>query len=137
LLSIKEYKANVLKLYLFNVLRMGLWGLPGILLAFSLNFVLHKKLEVNIYLAYAIVISIVTALNYFVINNIVFKGKKIKSTKYRVGNYTLIVAGSKISEWALYSLIIYLSDIYFLVAQLFVSVIFVFIKYSSFKAVIK
>lgn len=118
-----------------GISKMALWGLPGYILAFILNYGFNDIFGWNVYLSYFLVSVIVTTLNYFIIDQIVFKGDKVRGLKERILRYLSIVYSSKIGEWLLYSLLIWVTSINYLFVQLIVSVVFVFYKYFFLKKV--
>lgn len=115
------------------MIRMGAWGLPGLALAFGLNILFVTFFNWNVYATYILVLAIVTSLNYFIIDEIVFRGDKSRNRQQRIAGYTLIVVFSRLSEWVVYTLLIWLLGIFFLLAQLLVSLLFLVVKYFSFK----
>jgi putative flippase GtrA len=118
-----------------GVSKMALWGIPGYLIAFLLNYGLNELFGWNVYFAYFIVSIVVTTLNFFIIDQIVFKGEKGKNLSDRIGGYLSVVYSSKLGEWMLYSLLVWISSIHYLIVQFIVSAIFVFYKYFFLKKV--
>ncbi|WP_111672183.1 GtrA family protein [Algoriphagus litoralis] len=120
---------------LSGISKMALWGVPGYLLAFGLNYTFNDLLHWNVYLSYFLVSVMVTTLNFFIIDQIVFKGDKGKSQKARILGYLSVVYTSKIGEWAFYSLLIWRTSIHYLLVQLITSLVFIFYKYFFLKKV--
>lgn len=116
---------------------MALWGIPGYLLAFALNFTFNDLLHWNVYLSYFLVSVMVTTLNFFIIDLIVFKGDKGKSLKARILGYLSVVYTSKIGEWLFYSTLIWATAIHYLVVQLITSLVFIFYKFFFLKKAIR
>lgn len=114
---------------------MAIWGIPGYLLAFALNYGFNEILVWNVYFAYFLVSIIITSLNFFIIDEFVFKGEKEKGLKGRIAGYLSIVYSSKIGEWMLYSFLVWITPIHYLLVQLIVSCIFIFYKYFFLKKV--
>jgi len=120
-----------------HILKMGLWGIPGILLAFALNYAFNEILVWNVYFSYLLVLLIITSINYFVIDGIVFKGKKSNSRQKRITAYALVVFVAKALEWGFYSSLIWTFEIHYLIVQLITSVIFLFVKFFLFKNIMR
>lgn len=134
--SIKTFDSGLMvKDTLTSVSKMAFWGIPGYLLAFTLNYGLNDRLHWNVYFSYFLVSVTITTLNFFIIDQIVFKGDKGKSYKERILGYLSIVYSSKIGEWLFYSLLIWATAIHYLLAQLITSTVFVFYKYFFLKKV--
>lgn len=120
---------------LTGVSKMALWGVPGYILAFALNYSFNDILGWNVYLAYFLVSVIVTSLNFLIVDHFVFSGEKGRKLKDRILGYLSIVYSSKIGEWFLYSLLVWVSSIHYLIVQLIVSITFIFYKYFFLKKV--
>lgn len=116
---------------------MALWGVPGYLLAFALNYAFNDILGWDVYLAYFLVSVIVTSLNFLIVDHFVFSGEKGRKLKDRILGYLSIVYTSKIGEWLLYSFLIWVSSIHYLIVQLIISITFVFYKYFFLKKAIR
>lgn len=114
---------------LSGISKMALWGIPGYVLAFGLNYAFNDLLHWNEYLSYFLVSAIVTTLNFFIIDLIVFKGDKGKGTKARILGYLSVVYTSKIGEWLFYSALIWATSIDYLLVQLITSIVFISYKY--------
>lgn len=115
--------------------RMGLWGLPGIILAFGLNYIIATYSSFDVYFSFFLVLIITSAFNYFIIEEVVFKGPKKNKQMKRIKGYLLIIILTKAGEWAVYSSFIKFWGMYFLFAQFVTSVLFLLIKYFSFKKI--
>jgi putative flippase GtrA len=118
-----------------GISKMAIWGIPGYVLAFALNYAFNGLFYWNVYLSYFLVSAIVTILNFFIIEQIVFKGDKGKSQKVRIMGYLSVVYSSKIGEWAFFSLLIWGTSIHYLLVQLITSLVFIFYKYFFLKKV--
>lgn len=120
---------------LSGISKMALWGIPGYALAFGLNYAFNDLLFWNVYLSYFLVSVMVTTLNFFIIDLLVFKGDKEKNLKVRILGYLSVVYTSKIGEWLFYSALIWATAIHYLVVQLITSIVFIFYKYFFLKKV--
>lgn len=127
----------ILKETIAGFSKMALWGIPGYILAFILNYTFNDFFNWNVYLSYFIVSIVITSLNFFIVDQIVFKGDKQKSLKKRMIGYLSIVYSSKIGEWISYSFLIWITTLHYLVVQFIVSFVFVFYKYFYLKKVIR
>lgn len=119
---------------LVNIIRMGLWGLPGILFAFLLNYIFNEFFNWNVYGSYILVTLIISGINFFIVDRVVFKGDKNKKLQKRFVGYFSVVFSSKVGEWLSYSLLVWLG-VYYLLAQLIVSVFFLIYKFIFLKKV--
>lgn len=119
---------------LVNIIRMGLWGLPGILFAFLLNYIFNEFFQWNVYGSYILVTLIISGINFFIVDRVVFKGDKNKKLQKRFVGYFSVVFSSKVGEWLSYSLLVWLG-VYYLLAQLIVSVCFLIYKFFFLKKV--
>ena len=120
---------------LTGVSKMALWGVPGYVLAFALNYAFNDILGWNVYLAFFLVSVIVTSLNFLIVDHFVFSGEKGRKLKDRILGYLSIVYSSKIGEWILYSFLIWVTSLHYLIVQLIVSFTFIFYKYFFLKKV--
>lgn len=120
---------------IINIFRMGIWGIPGIILAFILNYIFNEYFEWNVYGAYILVTLCISTLNFLIIDNIIFKQDKSYTTRKRVYGYLIVVFSSKIGEWAMYALLIWFFNLYYLLAQLIVSMLFLIYKFFFLKKV--
>lgn len=138
MLATNIYEARqMVKETLTGVSKMALWGVPGYLLGFGLNFAFNDLLHWNVYLSYFLVSVMVTTLNFFIIDLIVFKGDKGKSLKVRILGYLSVVYTSKIGEWLFYSALIWATAIHYLIVQMITTFIFIVYKYFFLKNTFK
>ncbi|WP_338224279.1 hypothetical protein [Algoriphagus confluentis] len=133
-MSTKTFEGDLMvKETLSGVSKMALWGIPGYLLAFGLNYGFNDLLHWNVYLSYFLVSVIVTTLNFFIIDMIVFKGDKGKSLKVRILGYLSVVYTSKMGEWLFYSALIWATAFHYLWVQLITTFSFLVYKYFFLK----
>lgn len=138
MLATKTFDWNqMVKDTLTGVSKMALWGVPGYILAFTLNYAFNELLLWNVYLSYFFVSVTVTTLNFFIIDLIVFEGDKDKNLLARVLGYLSVVYISKIGEWLIYSILIWTTSIHYLIIQLIVTLAFVIFKFQLLKKVLK
>lgn len=119
-------------LHLFKIFRFGLWGLPGFILAILLNYLFVDIFEYNIYASYIIILLLISALNYFIVDGIIFKKKgeeKKNSPDKRIIGFLMITLSSRGAEWLTYSLIILYTDLYYILVQAGVSIFYLSLKY--------
>ena len=138
MLSIRTFDTNnMLKDTFAGVSKMAIWGIPGYILAFALNYAFNDLLFWNVYVSYFLVSVTVTTLNFFIIDLFVFEGEKDKSLLTRVLGYLSVVYISKIGEWLIYSIIIWTTSIYYLLVQFIVTFAFILFKFQLLKKVLK
>lgn len=123
-----------------RVIFFGLCGIPGFLLAIVLNYTLVEIFGFSFYLSYGIVLFFLTFFNYFIVDTFVFpkpdSNKELKFYK-RLYSFVTVTFISRGAEWCLYSLIVYISDLYYILVQVLISILFVFIKYYFMKKIFK
>lgn len=122
---------------LVNIIRMGLWGIPGFLIGLVLNYLLHGILDIDLYFSYVIVLLSISTINYFVINEIVFKGEKENNKGKRVAGYGIVVFVSKVGEWLCYSLFAGIWGFNYLMVQIIVNVFFLMFKFFLLKQIMR
>lgn len=133
-MAIKVYEERLMvKETLIGVSKMALWGIPGYVLAFALNYAFNDLLHCNVYISYFLVSVMVTTLNFFIIDLIVFKGDKGKSLKVKIFGYLSVVYTSKIGEWLFYSSLIWATAIHYLWVQMITTISFIVYKYLFLK----
>jgi len=118
--------------HLFKIFRFGLWGLPGFILAILLNYLFVDIFEYNIYASYIIILLLISALNFFIVDGIIFKIKgqeKKNSPDKRIIGFLMVTLSSRGAEWLAYSLLILYTDFYYLFVQVGVNIFFLSIKY--------
>jgi len=114
----------------------GLWGLPGFFLSLLLNYTFIEYFNINVYESFIYVLLIITLLNFFIVDKIVFKSKnkKIEPTQ-RFFLFVSITLTSRALEWSSYSAAIYLFGFHYLLVQIAVSLTFVLLKFVVLKRV--
>lgn len=121
-----------------KVLIFGISGMPGFVIAICLNYTLVDVFNLNIYGSYVIVLLFVSLINYFIVDNVVFNNRdKEHGPLKRFSGFISVIFTSRFLEWILYSIIIYLTNIYYIIIQIFVSAAFIFIKYYALKKIFK
>jgi len=125
----------ILKETITSFSKMALWGIPGFIIAFFLNYTFNDLFNWNVFVSYFLVSIVITSLNFFIIDQIVFKGEKETNLRKRITGYLSIVYISKCGEWISYSGLVWLTSIHYLIIQFIVSLVFVFIKYVFLKKV--
>lgn len=121
-----------------QIIRFGLWGLPGFITGILLNYLFVEFANINVYLSYIYVLIILSILNYFIVDRIVFKSDNKKlDVKDRFYRFTIITLSSRGLEWCLYSIIIYLFGFFYIYVQIGVSILFVVLKYFFLRSVMR
>ncbi len=72
---------------MLNIIRMGLWGIPGFIFGLFLNYLLHGIFVIDLYFSYIVVLLSVSTFNYFIIYEKVFQGEKENSKSKRMAGY--------------------------------------------------
>lgn len=116
----------------------GLWGLPGFILSILLNYLFVEYLNINVYESFIYVLLIITILNFFIVDKIVFKSKdkKIESTQ-RFFLFVTVTLTSRALEWSSYSAVIYIFGFHYILVQIGVSITFVLFKFVVLKRIMK
>lgn len=121
-----------------RVIYFGISGLPGFVIAIGLNYTLVDLLNLNVYGSYIVVLIVVSLMNYFIIDKYIFPDQNKKnSTLKKFTGFAAVIVTSRVLEWMMYSLIVYHTNIYYIFIQIFVSTLFVFIKYFILKKIFK
>jgi len=121
-----------------QVIRFGLWGLPGFITGILLNLLFVELIQLNVYISYVYVLIILTLVNFFIVDRIVFKSKEKKNnSKKRFMHFTGITLSSRGLEWLSYSALIYFFNFFYIFVQIGVSIIFVFFKYFVLREVMR
>lgn len=119
------------------IIRMGSWGIPGIIIGLGLNFIFVDFWDWNPYVSYLVVLALVSTLNYVIIEKIVFSGNKIGKIQNRVLSYALTIAASRLGEWGFYSFLTGFLGFFYLHAQIIGSLLFIVLKYYMFKRIMR
>ena len=126
------------KIKIPRVLFFGISGLPGFIIAIALNYTLVDVFNLNIYGSYVIVLLFVSFMNYFIVDKFVFTNSNKEHGSFkRFSGFISVIFTSRFFEWILYSILIYLTNIYYIIVQIFVSTMFVFFKYFVLKKIFK
>lgn len=107
---------------------MGILGFPGILFAFLLNYIFNEFFHWNVYGSYILVTMIISVFNFLIVDKLVFKGDKNRKLQKRFVGYISVVISSKVGEWLTYAFLVWLG-VYYLLAQLIVSLCFLLYKF--------
>jgi len=128
-LNIKSFK---------KFIQFGLWGIPGFILSIILNGLFVEFFSINVYISFFYVLLIITVLNFFIVDGIVFKSnnKKLK-TKNRFLLFVSVTLSSRALEWTSYSVVIYLFGFHYILVQIGVSATFVLAKFLILRKVMK
>jgi putative flippase GtrA len=112
-------------------------GLPAFLVAIPLNYLLVSHLNFYKPLAYVIVLFIQVSINFFIVRRFVFhtKGKEDLLNEY----YKFFVGISffRFLDWGLYSIVVSLTPINYLIVQLGNVVIFSIAKFLYSKKILE
>lgn len=119
-------------------IQFGLWGIPGFVLSILLNVFFVEMIDLNVYISFVYVLLIITFLNYFIVDKIVFKSD---NKKIAAGNrfilFVAVTLSSRALEWSSYSAIIYFFGFHYILVQIFVSASFVLFKFLVLRKVMK
>lgn len=112
-------------------------GLPAFALAIPLNWFLVEFCALPMPLAYAVVLTIQVAANFFMCRWLVFSQGNHKSTGRQFAEFFSGIMGFRIVDWGLYSLIVHFFPGFYLGIQIFNVLLFSALKYRFSRTVIE
>lgn len=140
-MEIREYIRYILSHpFIKSGLRLGAFlaaGVPSFLMAVPLNWVLVMQLGWNKSVAYALVLFVQVSINFFMCRWFVFTERKKNSIWMQFGQFLAGILFFRLADWLLYSLLVSVLGVYFLVAQIANIFIFAIMKYKFSKKVIE
>ena len=123
--------------FLLKVLRFVLYGIPALLIAFPLNWLLTEKAGWHHSAAYALVMLVQVTINFFVCIWFVFKRDKNSSLWSQFLGFMAGISAARFLDWALYTVLVNalhstlvgISEYYYLLIQAGNVIIFSFVKF--------
>lgn len=109
-------------------------GLPSFIIAVPLNWLLVEQLALHKSLAYFITLLIQVSINFFMLRKFVFKSEKQGKILHQYFRFLGGISFFRFLDWGLYSLLVTLTSINYILIQLanvFIFSIFKFV-YSKF-----
>lgn len=100
-------------------------GLPGYVLAVALNVVLVERFHLRPWVAYAVVLAVQVSVNFVFVRRFVFSFDPTgKSWLTQYVQFTTGIVGFRMLDWSLYSLIVHLTAVHYVMVQMANVVIF-------------
>lgn len=93
-------------------------GLPSFLLAVPINYILVDRLELQMSLAYAIVLLIQVSVNFLLCRVYVFENTSTSSFQRQYLMFLVGIASFRFVDWLLYTILVASTEIYYLYVQL-------------------
>jgi putative flippase GtrA len=112
-------------------------GLPSFALAIPLNWFLVTRMMWHETFAYALVLVIQVAVNFFMCRRFVFTDRKVTPMWHQFGQFMTGILFFRLADWALYSLLVSVFDFYFLAAQVANIFVFSVLKFKFSRKVIE
>jgi putative flippase GtrA len=107
-----------------------LGGVPGLVFAFMLNGFLVEKVELNLGLAYGVVLSLQTGMNFFVCRFWVFDGTKAGNLFRSFVIFAVGILFIRLCDWTLYYFMTKHVGVFFIFAQGINIMIFALVKFE-------
>jgi putative flippase GtrA len=105
-------------------------GLPSFAIAVPLNWFLVEKLSLAEPVAYALVLLFQVTLNFFMCRWLVFKDRKQTLMWVQFYQFVAGILFFRIADWALYTIVVHYTAIYYLFVQLANVFIFAVLKFK-------
>ena len=121
-----EHKLNKLKVndtilnkdFIIKFFKFLLAGLPAFIVAIPLNYVLVSLFDIYKPLAYVIVLFIQVSINFFIVRRFVFHNKGCDNIITEYYKFFIGISFFRFLDWVLYSTIVSLTPINYLIVQL-------------------
>lgn len=104
--------------FIVKFFKFLLAGLPAFIVAIPLNYVLVSLFDMYKPLAYVIVLFIQVSINFFIVRRFVFHNKGHDNIFSEYYKFLIGIAFFRFLDWALYSAIVSLTPINYLIVQL-------------------
>ena len=115
-------------------IRFAVTGVPGIVLAFSANFLFVELLHWSKPIAYALVVWIQLTLGFLLCRLFVFAGRSVPIPKAYL-SFTIRIGAIRVADWSLYTALVQIVHTPYLLAQSINLLIFPIIKFLSVRSV--
>lgn len=112
-------------------------GLPAFIVAIPLNYILVSTFDLYKPLAYVIVLIIQVSINFFIVRRFVFHKKGHDNIFSEYYKFFIGIAFFRFLDWALYSIVVSLTPINYLIVQLGNVIIFSVAKYLYSKKILE
>jgi len=104
--------------FIIKFFKFLLAGLPAFIVAIPLNYLLVSHFNLYKPLAYVIVLIIQISINFFIVRRFVFHKKGTDNILNEYYKFFIGIAFFRFLDWGLYSIIVSLSPINYLIVQL-------------------
>ncbi|MGA0845314.1 MAG: GtrA family protein [Luteolibacter sp.] len=116
--------------FISKVLRFVLFGIPAFLVAIPLNWFLVEKLLCPPPAAYALVLVVQVVINFFACILFVFKRDASRSMASQFAVFMSGILAARMLDWALYSFLVRVTPIHYLLIQFFNVMVFSLAKFA-------
>jgi putative flippase GtrA len=120
-----------------SFVRFGLSGLPGFLIAIAINVWVVERFHWPKPVAYVLVMWIQMSLGWLMCRTVVFRDGQNTSALGSYFQFALSMGIIRIADWLLYTTLVELVKVPYVLAQISTSAIFLFIKFLSAKAIFR
>ncbi|MCP4978397.1 MAG: hypothetical protein GY931_19800 [Maribacter sp.] len=93
-------------------------GLPSFIVAIALNYILVSFFDMYKSMAYVIVLIMQVSINFFIVRRFVFHKKGYDNIFSEYYKFFIGIAFFRFLDWALYSIVVSLTPINYLIVQL-------------------
>ena len=114
---------------LLKLLKFLAVGIPAFFIAIPLNYVLVDQLAWPKPAAYALVLVIQVIINFFACIFFVFKRDDSKSLAFHFARFMTAILTARALDWALYSFLVSVVPVHYIVIQLFNASLFSVLKF--------
>jgi putative flippase GtrA len=114
----------------FKLLKFLAVGIPAFLISIPLNYVLVDRLTWPKPPAYALVLTVQVIINFFACIYFVFKRDVSKSLAFHFTRFMTAILTARALDWALYSLLVSVVPLHYIVIQIFNASLFSILKFA-------
>ena len=122
--------------FLSNYSAFMLAGFPSFLLAIFLNWIMVEYISFDKLISYAIIQILQVVINFFMCKIFVFKKNKNRIINQFI-KFSAGIILFRILDWSFYTLIIFNTDIHFIIIQISNTIIFSIMKFFYSKRVLE
>jgi len=115
---------------LLKLLKFLAIGIPAFLVAIPLNYLLVEKLLWHKSAAYALVLVVQVTINFFACILFVFKRDASRSMASQFAIFMSGILAARMLDWALYSFLVRVTPIHYLLIQFFNVMVFSLAKFA-------
>ena len=112
-----------------KIFRFILFGIPAFLIAIPLNLLLVEHLHWPKPAAYAIVLIVQVIINFFACAFFVFERDRSRSLRSQFAAFMGGILAARGIDWALYSVLVSILPVHYLIIQLFNTALFSIAKF--------